>query len=132
MKVAIAVCSMAAHDWIRRGALQACPQHSVESGRGHLVGLGKSKPAVTSAQYVALCKGVMVGPAANLTPLAACANASVVVPSTVDASAVKVHPPDERMSNASAIGRSNAVFRLMCCVPRMSSIEAALPIVDRL
>src|ERR1700720_1673254 len=79
----------------------------------------KSKPAVTSAQYAALCLGVTFGPAANLTPLSPCAIANAVVPSTVDASAVKVHAPDERMSNASAIGRWNAVFRLMCCVPRM-------------
>src|ERR1700730_19431848 len=43
----------------------------------------KSKPAVTSVQYAALCLGLMFGPAANFTPPSACACAcarfSVVV-----------------------------------------------------
>src|ERR1700730_4835034 len=47
----------------------------------------QSKPAVTLAQYVASCLGLMFGPGANFTPLSLSARASVVVASTVEASA---------------------------------------------
>src|SRR5438309_1953544 len=87
------------------------PRHNTRLNRpgGTRSASEKSNPAVTRAQYFALCFGLTTGPRAYLTPSPPGACDSVVVASTVDASAVYVHPPGEWMSNTSDIGFWNAV-----------------------
>src|SRR3984893_222009 len=78
--------------WPRRagyGLLPIRPVHStlLNWAGGTWSASEKSKPAVTLAQYAAPCLGLMLGPAANFTPLCPSAKASVVVAKTVEASA---------------------------------------------
>ena len=83
-------------------AHQACPQHPVELRRGHLVGFGEVEAGgdLVPVRSVVLRLDVRAGGELNAVASRG-ASASVVVASTVDASAVYVHWPEEWMSNTS-------------------------------
>ena len=103
-------------------AHQALPQDAVELGGRHAIRIGE----VEASRELRPVRGVVL----RLDRLTVCncgsetlrTCASSVFCSTVDACAVNVQLPEELVSNTSVMGRWNAVFRLMCCVPRTSSM----------